>query len=119
MLCDFSGRQLALEIYNTVFTIPEFVKDLAARIRRILKTHSHKNDCEGIGVVVPGMVDQITGRILNAPTLGWCGVDIRDTLAVATGLPVQIENSGRACALAQLWLGRGERTGPNSFVYIS
>jgi predicted NBD/HSP70 family sugar kinase len=119
MLCDFSGRQLALEIYDTVFSIPEFVKDLAARIRRILKTHSHKNDCEGIGVVVPGMVNQITGRILNAPALGWRGVDIRDTLAAATGLPVQIENSGRACALAQLWLGRGESTGPNSFVYIS
>jgi len=40
-------------------------------------------------------------------------------LAAATGLPVQIENSGRACALAQLWLGRDEATGPNSFVFIS
>jgi len=26
MLCDFSGRQLAIESYNTVFSIPEFVK---------------------------------------------------------------------------------------------
>ena len=65
------------------------------------------------------MVDQRTGLILNAPALGWRGVAIRDQLAAATGLPVQIENSGRACSLAQLWLERGDATGPNSFVFIS
>jgi N-acetylglucosamine repressor len=119
MLSDFSGRQLALEIYDTVFAIPEFIKDLAARIRRMLKIPAHKANCEGIGVAVPGMVDQLTGRILNAPALGWRGVDLREKLAAATGLPVQIENSGRACALAELWPERGEGTGPHSFVYIS
>ena len=87
MLCDFSGRQLALEIYDTVFSIPAFVKDLAARIRRMLKIQGAKSDCEGIGVVVPGMVDYRTGRILNAPTLGWREVDICDGLAAATALP--------------------------------
>jgi N-acetylglucosamine repressor len=119
MLCDFSGRQLALEAHDTIFDVPEFIKDLSIRIRRILKTHGAKATCEGIGVVIPGMVDQRTGLILNAPALGWRGVEIRDKLAAATGLPVQIENSGRACALAQLWLGRGESSGPNSFVFIS
>ena len=119
MLCDFSGRQLALEAHDTIFDVPEFIKDLSTRIRRILKTHGAKATCEGIGVVIPGMVDQRTGLILNAPALGWRGVEIRDKLAAATGLPVQIENSGRACALAQLWLGRDEATGPNSFVFIS
>jgi len=119
MLCDFSGRQLALEAHDTIFDVPDFIKDLSSRIRRILKTHGAKATCEGIGVVIPGMVDQRTGLILNAPALGWRGVEIRDKLAAATRLPVQIENSGRACALAQLWLGRDEATGPNSFVFIS
>src|SRR5205085_2881276 len=119
MLCDFSGRQLALEIYDTIFTIPQFVKDLAARVRRMLKTQGANGSCEGIGVVVPGMVDHRTGRILNAPTLGWREVDVRDQLAAATGLPVQIENSGRACAQAQLWLEREEAAGTQSFIYIS
>ncbi|MGH9881499.1 MAG: ROK family protein [Pyrinomonadaceae bacterium] len=119
MLCDFSGKQLALEMYDTIFEIPNFVKDLAARIRRMLKTHGAESGCEGIGVVVPGMVDQRTGRVINAPTLGWRGVDIRDALAAATRLPVQVENSGRACSLAHLWLERGEMTATQSFVYIS
>ncbi|HYJ46182.1 MAG TPA: ROK family transcriptional regulator [Pyrinomonadaceae bacterium] len=119
MLSDFSGRQLALEIYDTVFSIPEFIKDLAARIRRMLKTQGAKANCEGIGVVVPGMVDLRTGRVLNAPTLGWREVDIRDQLAAATGFPVQVENSGRACSLAHLWLERGESASTESFVYVS
>jgi len=65
------------------------------------------------------MVDYRTGRILNAPTLGWRDVDVRDKLAAATGLPVQVENSGRACSLAHMWLERGESASTQSFVYIS
>jgi predicted NBD/HSP70 family sugar kinase len=118
MLSDFSGQQLALETYETIFSISAFVKNLAARIRRIAKNNAYLGDCEGIGVVVPGMVDQRTGRILNAPALGWKGVDIRDRLSAATGMPVHVENSARACALAQLWLERGE-TRPHSFAYVS
>jgi predicted NBD/HSP70 family sugar kinase len=118
MLCDFAGRQLAIESYDTVFSIPEFVKDLAARIRKLLKRQGQGFTCEGIGLVVPGMVDQRTGKILNAPALGWKEVDIRTKLSGATGLSVHIENTGRASALAQLWLERGEATGGHNFVYI-
>ena len=119
MLCDLSGRQLGIEIFETVFSLPGFVRDLAARIKKILKGRGVNVACEGIGLVVPGMVDQRTGRILNAPALGWRGVDIQSKLSAATGLPVHVENSGRACALAQLWLEKGETTTGHNFVYIS
>jgi predicted NBD/HSP70 family sugar kinase len=119
MLCDFSGRQLAIENFETVVPIAEFVKDLTARIRKLLRSQGLGFSCEGIGLVVPGMVDQRTGKILNAPALGWRDVDIRAKLAAATSLPVHIENSGRASALAQLWLTRGETSGGHNFVYIS
>jgi N-acetylglucosamine repressor len=118
MLCDFAGRQVAIESFDTVFSTLDFVKDLAGRIRKMLKTQGRDAACEGVGVVVPGMVDHRTGRILNAPTLGWRGVDIRAKLAAATGLPVQVENSGRASALAQLWLEQ-EGVGENSFVCVN
>jgi predicted NBD/HSP70 family sugar kinase len=119
MLCDFAGRQLALEVSDTIFSIPEFIKDLSDRIQRILKTQGAEAICEGIGVVVPGMVDYRTGRILNAPTLGWREVDIRDSLSAATGLPVEIENAARACSLAHMWIDKGEAASTQSFVYIS
>ena len=41
-------------------------------------------------------------------------------LAAATGLPVQIENSGRACALAQAWALRGDTHGAGGdLVFVS
>src|ERR1700752_2189375 len=117
MVCDFSGRQLGLESYDTIFSIPEFVRDLSDRIRRLIKTHAITG-VEGVGVAVPGMVDQRTGRVLNAPALGWKGVEFRTQLSIATGLPVEIENSGRACTLAHLWLGGGGAKRPQNFVYV-
>ena len=118
MICDFSGRQRAIEAYDTIFSITEFVRDLRDRIRRMLKTHGISDGIKGVGVAIPGMVDQRSGRVLNAPALGWRDVDLRNPLAVATGLPVEIENSGRACTLALLWLERGETAHPQNFVYV-
>ena len=109
MVCDLSGRQIAVENFDTIFKIPEFVSDLGKRIRRLLQTNGITTGVEGIGVVVPGMVDQRTGRILNAPALGWSAADIRTGLVAATGLRVHIENSGRACALLRFPVRRHQR----------
>jgi predicted NBD/HSP70 family sugar kinase len=66
------------------------------------------------------MIEHSTMRVLHAPTLGWRNVDVRDLLASAIGLPVQIENSGRACALAQLWaMHGGTSTSAGDFVFVS
>lgn len=119
MLSDFGGRQIALETFNTIFSPSTFVKELAKRVLRLLKTHCPTPYCEGIGVVVPGMVDHSTGRVLNAPALGWHDVAIRDALAQATGLPVHVENAAKACALAQMWLGRNDAASAHSFAYVS
>lgn len=59
-------------------------------------------------------------RVLHAPTLGWRDVDLREMLAKATGLQVELENSGRACALAQLWAMHGTGESPaGDFVFVS
>jgi predicted NBD/HSP70 family sugar kinase len=54
------------------------------------------------------MVEHSTMRVLHRADLGWRNVDLREPLAAATGLEVQIENSGRACALAQMWALRSD-----------
>src|SRR6202040_1345099 len=60
-----------------------------------------------------------TSRVLHAPTLGWRNVDLRDRLAAATGLAVHVENSGRACALAQLWEARKVASPVRNLVFVS
>lgn len=95
---------------------------IAKRVARLRSEFPEVEGCEGVGVIVPGMVERTTMRVLHAPTLGWRDVDLRDPLAAALGLPVQIENSGRACALAQWWALRGGATpihGDLVFVSVS
>jgi N-acetylglucosamine repressor len=119
MLADFSGSAIALETFDTVVEPAELVKMLAKRIARLLKAHKAAGKCNGIGMVVPGMVDQRTGRVLNAPQLGWRDVDVRDALVKATGFPVHIENAPIACALAQMWLSQRGGDAPRDFVYVT
>lgn len=117
MLADFSGAQIALESFETVFEPAELVAEIARRVERMLETYASRWQVEGIGLVVPGMVDRDTGRVLNSPQLGWRDVDVRTALEAATGLPVQIENAPLACALAHMWLG--ERGDAGDFVYVT
>ncbi len=119
MLTDFGGTVLALEAFDTIVAPSGLVTELARRIKRLLRAHRVAGTCHGIGLVVPGMVDQTTGRVLNAPQLGWKNVDIREALARATRLPVQIENAPFACALAHMWLGQTGIDTPRDFVYVT
>jgi predicted NBD/HSP70 family sugar kinase len=119
MLGDFSGTAIAMETFATIEDPMELVAELKVRVRRLLATHSGAGECEGLGLVVPGMVDSITGRVLNAPHLGWRNVDIRDALSAAVGLPVFVENAPIACALAQMWMGQRGATELSDFVYVN
>jgi predicted NBD/HSP70 family sugar kinase len=94
------------------------VTGLVKRVKAILIEHKDFGDCQGVGVIVPGIVESATGRVLLAPNLGWRDLSLREPIAAGLGLPVEIENSGKACALAQLWATRGNAA-PSNFVYIT
>ena len=121
MLADPMGQPRSDIVSMTTPTDPKrFVAALAPRIRELLKTHAKTvGACQGIGVVVPGMVDPGTGRVIHAPTLGWRDVDLQARLMAATRLPVHVENSGRACALAQVWEARNVAARVRNLVFVS
>ncbi|HEX5966305.1 MAG TPA: ROK family protein [Pyrinomonadaceae bacterium] len=120
LLTDLMGKQLGVvSSFQTTKEIDVLTKDLARRIKQQLADFSDIGACEGVGVVVPGMVDPALGRVLHAPTLGWRDVNLRDPLAAALGIPVHIENSGKACALAQLWATRSDVVASGNSVFVS
>jgi N-acetylglucosamine repressor len=120
MLADLVGTPIAgVTGLPTSRDPQQLVSTLATRIRALLADHNDLDACDGVGVVVPGMVEPNTMRVLYAPTLGWRNVDLRDQLAEAVGLPVQVENSGRACALAQLWAMHGEAAAAGDLVFVN
>jgi hypothetical protein len=121
MLADLLGKPLSGVVsFPTVRDPGVLVPALGARIKRLLKDHPEVGACDGVGVVVPGMVEHASMRVLHAPTLGWRNVDVAEPLSRALGLRVQVENSGRACALAQLWTHRaGSSPAPGDLVFVS
>jgi predicted NBD/HSP70 family sugar kinase len=119
MLCDLGGQQIAVETFSPILSHKKVIGKLAEHIGNLLNRHSRAGHCEGIGVVVPGLVDHETGRVIYAPPLDWRDVDIRDPLSKATGLPVYVESAGRACAMAQMWVNRSDAPGADNFLYVS
>jgi predicted NBD/HSP70 family sugar kinase len=81
-----------------------FVRMVARTIASLRVAHP-RMVCEGVGVSLPGRVDD-TGKLVFAPNLGWRDVDLRQMLQSATQLPVNVENAANACALGELWFGK-------------
>jgi predicted NBD/HSP70 family sugar kinase/biotin operon repressor len=119
---DLLGHPL-LEVvdFPTPIARPQLLVDeLAERIRELLREHPRFGQCVGIGVAVSGLVDA-TGILKFSPTLGLHDVDLLTPLKAATGLPVVVENSTKACVLGQVWAVRGDAPvdGPVAFVNVS
>ena len=120
LVTDLMGRQLGVvSSFQTTRDVDVLIQELARRIKQILTDYKEVGACEGVGVSVPGMVDTTKGRVVHAPTLAWRDVNLRDPLALALGIPVHIENSGKACALAQLWATRTDVVASGNSVFVS
>ncbi|GLC23901.1 ROK family transcriptional regulator [Roseisolibacter agri] len=126
-LADFGGQVIAREAFETPASPEALIDALAACVPALVAAHVGEEDADGedgptvrgVGLVVPGMVDRRTGRVIYAPRLGWRDVDLRDGLAERLGYKVRIENAPIACALARLWLSPDGLGGSQSFAYVS
>ncbi|HEX9484715.1 MAG TPA: ROK family transcriptional regulator, partial [Gemmatimonadaceae bacterium] len=120
-LSDVAGRMIARDTFDTPATPDALVETLADHVTRLLRTHApHGAEaCQGLGLVLPGMVDRKTGRLIYAPRLGWRNVDIRSAVAARVGMKTYIESAPIACALARLWLEPDVTRSVNSFAYVS
>lgn len=121
MITDSLGKQIGEVIsFPTELDPQRFVKSLVSRIREILGTKLEASNCEGIGIVVPGMLDRKSSIVLHAPTLGWRDVNLLSPLQAEFGeIKVHLENSGKACALSQIWTTQTHGIGFNDLVFVS
>ena len=102
---SMDARFLAQESVPTSKDPVEFISRLSRRVKDLIRAHP-RGSYEAVGISLPGRIDSNTGRLLFAPTLGWSDLDLKTPLESAIGLPVKLENSANACALAELWSGR-------------
>jgi predicted NBD/HSP70 family sugar kinase len=104
-LTDLSANFLTQDSLPTPSNPQLFLEQLGEKVQNLRKSHP-KIFCEGIGVGVPGRVNQRTHKMVFAPNLGWRNVDFKGYLEKVTGLPVEVENAANSCALYELWFGR-------------
>ena len=83
-----------------------FISDLVARIRQFIAGGGDVT-LLGLGVGVPGSVDLLGNGIVDAPPLGWSGVELGEALRRALALPVIVENNVNALAVAERLYGLG------------
>lgn len=91
---------------------------IAARASQVIAELPAPQAVIGVGVASPGSVDMERGEIVTPPHMpGWDRVPLRDRLAEALGLPVEVDNDATASAIGERWIGRRARSGPFVFIY--
>jgi predicted NBD/HSP70 family sugar kinase len=121
-LADFAGRVVSRDVLATPASPEALMEALESRVERLLAGAAEDGTaptCEGVGLVVPGMVDRRLGRIVYAPRLGWRDVELRHALGARLGIPVRVEAAPIACAMARLWLAPEATGDVRSFAYVS
>lgn len=121
LVTDSVGTQLGEIIsFPTKFDPKEFVASLGWQARKALREIAGQTTCDGIGIVIPGMVDIKSGTVINAPALGWKDLKLSDLLEKEfSETEIHLENSGKACALSQIWSVRSDIRGRNDIVFVS
>jgi predicted NBD/HSP70 family sugar kinase len=113
---DLAGRLLEQETFETSTDVDETIDKIVASVVRIAAKEN--SPVEGIGISVPGLVDQEGGSALYIPHFRWRNPAIAERLSAATGLPVVIDNDANAAALAELWFGRPEVQRVRDFIMV-
>mgnify|MGYP002143133001 CR=1 FL=1 len=94
---------------NSVATIARLVTEL--------KTSMPKDTMvTGIGISIPGQVNQETGTVRQVTALGWGEVPLAQQVSEITGLPVRLGNDGTISCTAERDFGAGR--GFSEIVYV-
>lgn len=102
-LADLAGQVLKKKTFPTSHDA-DFMTD---RIVEEVRNHvlANKRYQLEVGISVPGVADQATGRVRYIPYFQWSNWEIAKQVADQTGLRVTIDNDANAIALAELWFG--------------
>ncbi len=112
---DLSGRVLEREDFQTDHSWKQTTDQMIDCVKRFIEK---QKGIEGVGISLPGLVDQEAGNALFIPHFRWRDWPVADLVSSATGLPVKVDNDANAAALAELWLGRPEIREVRDFIMV-
>jgi predicted NBD/HSP70 family sugar kinase len=83
--------------------IVEFVADGVDEL--LERSGTAPADVLGLGVGVPGIVEDNGTSLVHAPSIGWSGVPFAGLLEEAIGVGVTLDNGAKALGTAEAWFG--------------
>jgi len=113
---DLAGRVLEKEEFETDADFEKTITRAVDCVREFKKGHTQ--GLEGVGVILPGLVDPSQGKALYIPYFNWRDLEVERRVSAATGLRVMIDNDANAAALAELWFGRPEMSNARDFIMV-
>ena len=118
-LSDFNNRLISRVSFETGSDATVFLNTIGKEIRKLRSKHDNFIEFPGIGVSLPGLVDNHSGKFLLSVVLPWRDVPVVQLLEKATNLPVIIDNSARCSALAEIWHGKAQYAQVRDLLYVS
>lgn len=116
VLADLSGNLMQSEVFPTSSDISYMNEQILSKVTQF----ADENAGSGleVGISIPGIADQIAGRMVYIPYFQWSDWDIGKRINMATGLPVIIDNDANAVALAELWFGSEDIKKTRNFIML-
>lgn len=111
-ILDEKGKILAQENFPSVVTSYETHLDLCVQSmkRLLIQMELKAEDLMGIGVALPGIVDNEHGVLIYAPYANWEHVPVADYLRTNLGISkLRCENDVNACAIGEQKFGVGQK----------
>lgn len=102
-LADLAGKVLEKNSFPTSPDAEYMSEKIIAGVKKFAA--KNKNYNLEVGISVPGIADQATGKVRYVPYFQWKDWDIAEQITDKTGLRVTIDNDANAIALAESWFG--------------
>jgi predicted NBD/HSP70 family sugar kinase len=117
-LSDFNSRIVAQRSFATSSNARVFLAKISREIARLRAAHPEFIEIAGIGVSLPGLVDNHTGTFVMSVVLPWRDVPVVKWLEESTRLRVIVDNSARCAALAEIWYGKAQYASIRNLLYV-
>lgn len=115
-LCDLAGQILKKHTFPTSPDIDRMSEQIINAVEKHI-SENKKHHLE-VGISVPGVADQATGRVRYIPYFEWNNWEIGRQITVRTNVPVTIDNDANAIALAELWFGDESNHRDKNFITV-
>ena len=97
-------------------TTPHEKEALYKAIQNIFENAKNKFDIEGIGVSMPGIIDEKGYLVTAGALLNLYDTPMREDLEKITGVPVYVDNDANCATYAEQWIGYGKKY--SNFIFL-